>query len=789
MKRSVSSKRATRKTASRKRTESSQRPVPVLAAPGKTVDAPDTGGPGTSEDVLIAGRVLPESTVTRGPRKSRSAAPPPPRLVNHKTRAGWFQSRASWPMREAPVARVVAQRDATQKSLPAASGAAQWESIGPTNIGGRLTSLVCDPGNAERIWVGAAGGGVWFSPDAGQTWRAQWHDQDVLNVGALAIDPRNPQTLYCGTGEANLSADSYGGVGLYRTVDGGATWRLHASVDRAGVPRRIGAIAIDPFDSRHLILGGVGFGEVARGGDLGGMYESHDGGINWRRFTFATSGNYWCHSVVFDPAQAGVVYAAITARGPASGIYRTADGGSTWQHLTSGLPPAERFGRTSLAISLSNPRMLYALAADERSDRSDLVLGVFKTSNGGTNWVNVAGAHFRTETQISYGNTIVVHPAKPNHVICGGVDLHRTTDGGRTWARITKWDADRGSRGYAHADHHGLLMPASTPGRVYDPNDGGLDVSSDAGTTWTNRSNGLAVTMYYDMDIAQSDARAIGGGAQDNGTLVTFSGRADDYSELLGGDGGWIVYDPSDATHVFASYYNMNLFRFHGRRWKDVSPPATEDERNAVWMAFLDMSPADSKTLFLGSRRVWRTKDDGDTWQPVSAVLDGSTISAIEVCEADARRIYVATENGGFFRSLDGGATWSANLAGSLPGHTITRISASPIDGLRVFVSVANFGHPHVFRSDDGGSSWRDADRGQLPNVPHNALLVRPDAPNIVYACSDAGVYVSGDAGVSWANLTRNLPRVMVIDLVFHRAKKWLLAATYGRSCYRLAVD
>jgi photosystem II stability/assembly factor-like uncharacterized protein len=289
--------------------------------------------------------------------------------------------------------------------------------------------------------------------------------------------------------------------------------------------------------------------------------------------------------------------------------------------------------------------------------------------------------------------------------------------------------------------------------------------------------------------VAQSDERARGGGAQDNGTLVTSSGRVDDYRELLGGDGGWIIYDPNDAKHVFASYYNLNIFRFHGRRSRDVSPPADEQERDGIWMAFMEMSPADSRTIFAGSNRVWRTKDDAETWKAVSPVLDGSSITAIDISAKDPTRVFVATENGGFFRSLDGGATWSANLAGSLPGHTITRIATSPIDASRLFISMANFGHGHVFRSDDSGASWRDVDGGQLPDVPHQAILVRPDIPTTVWVCGDAGVYASLDEGMTWMNLTRNLPRVMVVDLVFHQAKKWLVAATYGRSVYRLAVQ
>jgi len=143
----------------------------------------------------------------------------------------------------------------------------------------------------------------------------------------------------------------------------------------------------------------------------------------------------------------------------------------------------------------------------------------------------------------------------------------------------------------------------------------------------------------------------------------------------------------------------------------------------------------------------------------------------------------------GLYKSVDGGTTWSANLAGSLPGHTITRIATSPSNAGRLFISMANFGHGHVFRSDDGGASWRDVDGGQLPDVPHQAVLVRPDAPKTIWVCGDAGVYASYDEGLTWMNLTRNLPRVMVVDLVFQEARKWLVAATYGRSVYRLAIE
>lgn len=480
----------------------------------------------------------------------------------------------------------------------------------------------------------------------------------------------------------------------------------------------------------------------------------------------------------------------MTEQGTRNGIWKSVDGGQNWTQLTGGLPIASRFGRATLAVSPSNPDVLYAFAADAASNRADLLLGVFRTGDGGKTWKDVSDAQLRKEAQISYGNTIAIHPTDHNHVLCGGVDLYLTIDGGGTWTHVTKWDANRGDSNYAHADHHGLLMPAATPGLVYDPNDGGMDVSQDGGQTWANRSNGLAATMFYDMDVAQTDGNTFGGGAQDNGTIITADGKPDTFFEILGGDGGWTIFDPNDAAHIYASYYNFHIFRWRaGENPVEISPPADSAEQAAIWMCYITMDPSNSKRVFTGSNRVWLTTNDGDQWSPVSSDLDGSPISAIEVAPADPLRVYVGTENGAFFRSADGGKNWSANIASAvLPGQIITRIETSPKSAELVFVTVGNFGSSHLFRSEDGGNTWSDADKGQLPDVPHHAVVIPPDAPSTIFVGSDAGVYMSPDLGKTWTNFSKNLPNTMVIDLVYQKTDGTLTAATYGRSLYRIKI-
>jgi photosystem II stability/assembly factor-like uncharacterized protein len=750
----------------------------------------------TSESHAPAKRPAVELDLKKAPRKKRKSGPPAPRTTTHKKRAAWFQSRTAWPYRDPSSRSLVEQRSRAAAMLEPLAGTAQWELVGPTNVGGRMTSVCCSPSDPNVIWAGAAGGGVWKSRDSGQTWRGLWHSQPTLNIGSMAVDPLNPDIVYCGTGEGNLSADSYPGVGIFRSVDGGENWQILAPADTAEIPTRIGCLVVNPFDPTHLCLGGVTHNEVGQDG----MFVSRDSGLSWVRLTFPGAGQYRCHAIVFHPKVRDTLYATIAARGSQSGIWRSADGGMSWTHLKNGLPSSENFGRTSLAIAPSTPSVIYALASTQK----DGVLGVFRSDNGGNKWTDVTGEPLSDEGQMSYGNTIAVHPEDPDHVLCGGVDLYRTHDGGKNWVRATRWNARRGKSKYAHADHHCLLMPVDQPGLVYDMNDGGMDVSLDGGVTWQNRSNGLAVGMFYDVDVAQSDGRMFGGGMQDNGTnvtlvgkvgtvdngIVTLSGRPDDFIEVTGGDGGWMIIDPTNTGHLYTTSQNMTVNRYRTSvGWTDASPPAKPAESDAVWMVFLEFDPKDSRTIFAGGLRVWRTRDDGNHWRDVSPVLDGSPISALEVAEADSRMIYVGTEKGGVYRSQDGGDSWSEDLASAvLPGFTITRLATSPTNAKVVYATVANANARHVFRSKDGGLNWVDIDRGRLPDVPHHAIAIPKARPSTLYVCSDAGVHVSSDAGVTWKSLTRNLPTVPIVDLVYHEVDGTLTAASYGRSIWRLKV-
>jgi photosystem II stability/assembly factor-like uncharacterized protein len=743
------------------------------------------------------------------------------RFTTHKERAQWFQERASFPLREANSEKLARARDNFAETDH------KWRSVGPTNVSGRLTSIAVDPRDRQRLFVGAAAGGVWRSKDGGRHWETRWDKLASLNIGSLAIDPESPDIIYCGTGEANLSADSYPGSGVYRSTDGGDSWEIFSRGDEQSVlfPRRIGALAVVPVrpGMTRVFAGSVRHDDSDSARLIFSEVINRDIPI-WQFIpNFISSENYRCHAVVTHKNSAGLVFAAIDARGVISGIWRSKDHGDTWSQLSEGLPPGERFGRTSLAMTEADPNFVYALVESREG-----VLGVFQSKDCGETWKTISDAHFNREQQAYYNNCIAVDPEHPEWVYCGLMNIHRTKDGGKNWEQITEAKLQLGDPRYAHSDHHALAIPKT--GIIYAANDSGLDVSEDGGDHWENRSKGLVTTMFYDVDVAPSDGDFYGGGAQDNGTLIHQSGAGHgEFDRVLDADGGWMIFAPDDPENLWASSQNMDL-QHHaaGGGWSGVTPyQATAEERKKVWLAFLamDMSEgrANPRTVFAGSTRIWKTVDDGVSWQAVSEELDGSAVSAIEVASANPRFVYAGTHKGGFYRSIDGGNNWSENLGGpNLPGRIITRIESHPKKADRLMVTIGvtpadrmivrldrggvvtpqKGRYSHVFISMDAGSTWHIADPGtpdatdldqqfQLPDVPHNSLTFETRDPFRVFAATDIGVFEGRWNGsfYQWDNISGNLPNVMVTDIVYHQRTHTLTVGTYGRGIWRLKLD
>lgn len=719
-----------------------------------------------------------------------------------KQHSAWFSQRAG----EAhPGSLEDYWRTRAQPSLD--SRLPGWECAGPYNIAGRVAALIAHPTDPQRLWAGAAAGGVWYSADGGASWKSCWPNWASPNIGALAFHPDQPNRIYCATGEANISPDCYPGSGLYISRDGGGNWELRAAAGVHNLPRRIGVLLPSKCTPSMLYLGGVTLDEQ----NPAGLYSSPDGGKTWRRENHPSACNYWCHSLAEHPE--GFLLAGLELFGAQTGIWRSGENG-IWKQLRGGLPSGDKAGRISLAMAASRPDTVYALVSNRLGSE---VLGVYRSRNGGERWQEVGGTHFAPEGQCCYNNTIAVHPDDPDTVVCGLRDLHCSRDGGDTWRRASLWDARVGSPQYVHADQHAIVLPAGN--LIYAANDGGVAASHDMGETWSMLVRGLVNTMFYDIDVAPSNGKVFGGGAQDNGTLMAgVTGKEGDFLHVLGGDGAWMVFDPEDENHVVGSRSDIHIFRhtaalqWSEEFWEEISPKGmTDDEHHQNAIAVVAIDPQRARTLWVGSRRLWRTTRDGRDWQPVSPQLDGSAITAIEIPPAAPGQVWAGTRRGGIFRSLDNGEAWSGDLSGpEIPARVITRIETHPRKASRLVVTVGGTGivsraiprtrahgevpltsgmeHiAHVFLSEDGGLSWRGIDTPEMPNVAYHAAVFETHEPYRLFVANDCGVWMTEDFA-AWTDVSTSLPNAMISDLVYHHRDRSLTAATYGRGIWRVIL-
>lgn len=755
----------------------------------------------------------------------------------------------------------------------------KWEDAGPCNFAGRATCLVADPKNAKILYAGSAAGGLWKTEDGGKSWFSCWPSAVSQNIGAVIIDPEDCSRIICATGEGNLATASYPGSGIYVSRNGGRTWRSYvfvpgqrrmSSADRDRMPRRVACIAIGP-NTAKLAKRGFGrataFGTISNDEDLpGGLYMSTtDGGLTF--VDFWSDRPYNCYSVVFHPTEIDVLYAAIEAGGAMNGIWRSTDGGNRWEQLTKGMAAGERCGRIGLAISASKPDYLLALVSSRPSfgrtqgNKGQGVLGVYRSFNGGDEWERYTGPEFKNERQLAFNNTIAIHPENHRIAMCGAQNLFLTDNEGRHWRQVS--DPSRGfsaterNPSYVHADQHAIVFlgreevsaaetpkggGATTPQTrtmevVYTANDGGIargefDPEWTNGT-WSSQSHGMGTIMFYAIDVSAANGRIYGGGSQDNGTLLAGvragvglrrAGEApQEFTQVVEGDGGYVVCDPDEEELVFASTFETRT-SYHppGRRWAnglfsdtwlDASPEMSEAERDVLGltvMAIKPRRPGSPRELFLGTNRLWRSRfrrpRKGSTkriwaWRTSEfSSFDGSAISAIEIAAADSSVMYVGTARGGIFRSDDGGKSWTEDLAGpEIPNRVITQIETHPKDARTVVITAASTGRPaavlgsearpfsHVFHSTDAGRTWRDIDGGKLPNVVINGLAFETRAPYRIFVGGDAGPWVRLTDG-RWVSIAGYMPSAVIQDVIYHHKTRTLFAGTYGRGIWRLPV-
>ncbi|MFZ0392064.1 MAG: FlgD immunoglobulin-like domain containing protein [Calditrichia bacterium] len=706
----------------------------------------------------------------------------------------WFYLQRAYPDRQIDFAAWRhAQQQAAHFRQEAIQEMAQWQQAGPTNIGGRITALAAHPNMPQRIWAGAADGGVWKTGNGGGEWIPVFDSAPSLSIGAVTVDPSDPNTIYVGTGEANSSGDSYPGNGIYRSTDAGINWEY------LGLPESyyIGRIAVDPQNSQRIFVAATGllFGKNAERG----IYRTQNSGVTWEKVLFISDSTA-AIDVAVDPVNPQNVFAAMWERvrypnerragGITSGIFKSADGGNTWIQLTNGLPPnSPTVGRIGLSIARTNPQVVYAIY----SDHPGYFMGLYKTTNGGQTWSRVNDGPL-SSLHSSFGwyfGQVYVDPTNENTVYVMGVPQYKSTSGGNSWSEI----------GYStHVDHHAIWVNPNNPSSLIIGNDGGLFTSNNGGLSFQKVMN-LPLTQFYAVAVDYNNPQRLYGGTQDNGTLRTLNGTAGNWEEIYGGDGFYVIVDPNNSNVIYAeSQYGGLGKSTNGGNYFYNATSGIEGTDRRNWMVPVVMNPNDSNTLYYGTYRVYRTSDAAGSWTPVSfdlskgpysGGLDFGTITTIDVSPQNSDVIFAGTDDGNVWVTGNSGISWM-NIGLNLPKRWVTRLEAHPGDENTALVSFSGYKFNeyigYVFKTTDRGQHWTDI-TANLPQAPVNSLVIDPDFPDIYYAATDVGVFFTKDGGGQWFMLGNNLPNSVVADLVLHQPTRTLIAATHGRSMFKLDIS
>ncbi|MBN2173608.1 MAG: T9SS type A sorting domain-containing protein [Bacteroidales bacterium] len=665
-----------------------------------------------------------------------------------------------------------------------------WEFAGPTNIGGRITDVEMLAGDLETMFIGAASGGIFKSDDAGNSWIPIFDDVPSLTIGDMGIAPSNNEIIYVGTGEANAGggSQSYDGMGIFKSLDGGETWE-YAGLEEG---RNVGRLVIHPDDPDVVYVAAMG--NLFADNPDRGVFKTLDGGQSWEKVLYV-SDSTGAIDIVMHPENADVLYTAMWERvrrpnrrsygGFTCGIFKTTNGGQNWSELTNGLPsPGADIGRIGIDISKSDPQTLYTIYAD----KTGYFKGVYKTTNGGDNWSQTNDGSLNGCYQ-SYGwwfGRIRIDPENPNIAYVIGFDLYKTSSGGSSWSNVSSY--------YVHVDQHELFIHPMNNNFIVLGNDGGLYTSQNAGNSW-NWINNLPITQFYTCEIDNQYPNRLYGGTQDNGTNRTMTGYLDDWENIYGGDGFYVLVDPTDNDYVYAEYQYGSFARSTNGGYSFSSATngiSSSDRKN--WNTPVVFDPINPEILYYGANRLYRSTNRAVSWSVISNDLSNGpgvnltygTISTIAVSPVNPMIIYAGTDDGNVWVSNNDGSNWEI-ISGSLPERWVTRVAADPTEENTAYVTFSGYRWdeylPHIFKTTDLGANWSDIS-GNLPEVPINSIIVDPVNNQTLYVATDAGVYVTYNTGQEWELMGTNLPIVPVNDLKLHNETRKLVAATFGRSMY-----
>ena len=708
--------------------------------------------------------------------------------------------------------------DSTGKLTTATLAGLRLRNIGPALTSGRVTDIAVHPSDKSTWYVAAGSAGVWKTVNGGTTWTPVFEDQGAYSIGVLAIDPKDPLTVWVGTGENNSQRSVGYGDGVYKSMDGGANWE-NMGLKASG---NIGRIAIDPKNSNVVWVAAQG--PLWSGGGDRGLYKTTDGGKTWELVLKGENDWTGANEVWLDPRNPDVVYATTWQRfrrqwgfingGPGSAIQKSVDGGKTWKKLAGGLP-SEEMGKIGLAIAPKDPNTVYAVI--EAANKAG---GLFRSTDAGSSWRKMSG--YGASSPMYY-DELIPDPNEVNRIYSIDVNLMVTIDSGRTFSAVPGR--------YKHVDHHALWIDPDDTRHMITGNDGGLYDTHDRGATWRFAAN-LPITQFYKLALDNDRPfYNVYGGTQDNNTIGCPSRTRTDHGVtnqdcfiVVGGDGFTPAVDPEDANIVYGEWQHGELNRFDRKTGEltDIQPQSAPGEPALRWNwdSPLIISPHARTRLYFAAQRLFRTDDRGDTWRPVSPDLTrqldrnalrmmgrvwsvdavakntstsffGNIVSLAESPKQEGL-IYAGTDDGLVQVTEDGGTSWrkTETFAGVPDTTYVSDLVASQHGENIVYATFNNQKagdfRPYVLRSADKGRTWASI-AGDLP-VRGSAWTIAedPEQPNLLFVGTEFGIYLTVDGGTHWVRLKGGLPTIPVRDIAIQKREGDLVLATFGRGFYVL---